>query len=120
MMALVLGEIADLQKEARIFVIAVIVLLAFFKITFVYMGTGPYDNMATSGPLKGLYDSEEKVVAYQNSLTDMKVVNSPEYNEEYVYLLTNDSWEYLAVDRKAGTFATYLYIWEKEDYLEKI
>lgn len=88
--------------------------LLFFKLTSVYGGSGDYSVKIESGPLKGLYDSEEIVSKYQKNLEDIEYINT--LDKDYIRCISYSTWEYLASDKKCGTNSTYIYFWYKEQY----
>ncbi|MCI5773538.1 MAG: hypothetical protein MR210_03145, partial [Erysipelotrichaceae bacterium] len=68
-----------------------------------------------AGPLKGLYDTDTNVEKYNNKLKDIDYINS--LDEEYASLITYDTWMYLALDKKWSINSSYIYFWEKAEYL---
>ncbi len=108
------------QKEKKyqmwngITITCFIAFLLFYKVTSVYSGSGDYAVRINDGPLKGLYDTEEIVSHYENTLEDMEYINT--LDKDYIHCITYSTWEYLASDKKCGTNSTYIYFWYKEQY----
>ena len=107
------------RKPASRAVLAVfILLLVYYKASFVYIGSGDYTSQATDGPLAGLYDSAESRKQYEEKLEDIRYLN--EQPENYANLITSSSWTYLALEKRFNTNSTYLYLWYKEEYIAAI
>ena len=84
----------------------------------VYDGSGDYGTRVRNGPLKGLFDSAEAVQSYDALLGDMKTIDR--MKEPSVLLVTGNTWEYLALNKQIAADSTYIYFWEKEQYLNSL
>ena len=100
----------------QLLVIAVISVFAFYKCSYVFGARiSGYDAEIEDGPLKGLLDTEEAVMQYEHRLEDIREINAMEECSS-VSLVTGQSWEYLACNKKIAANSTYLYFWEKDQY----
>ncbi len=91
-----------------------IALLLFFKMTNVYGGSNDYSVQITQGPLKGLYDTQEAVENYNQTLEDIQYIDT--LDGEYMNCISYQTWTYLASNKKCGTNSTYIYFWYKDQY----
>ncbi len=100
----------------QLLVIAVISVFAFYKCSYVFGARiSGYDAEIEDGPLKGLLDTEEAVMQYEHRLEDIREINAMEECSS-VSLVTGQSWEYLACNKRIAANSTYLYFWEKDQY----
>lgn len=90
-------------------------MLLFFRITSVYLPSFSYDVKVEDGPLAGLYTSETEAENYYKTLDDLNYINSLEGKN--AMLVTWNSWEYLALNKKIATNSTYIYFWERDEYI---
>lgn len=112
---ILLFEVDMKQTYRMTFVCIMIVILGYFKLFNHYNSSGQFDAKASSGPCKGLLDSQEVIHDYEEVLMDIKTMNQKE--EEYVIFLSDESWPYLATNKKAGGNSTYIYFWFKDQYI---
>ena len=100
------------QVSAALFLAA----LLFVKVISIYDGSGDYSVKAEDGPLAGLYDSAENIREYEQTLSDMEIINSEE--EQSVILVSQRTWAYLALQKPIAAISTYQYLLEPEQFME--
>ena len=94
----------------------VVILLAYIKVETVYNGSGEYDTVINQGPLKGLRDSADNYKEYNMLMEDIISINNLPLS--FANLVTWNSWEYLACDKRIASNSTYIYFWGKDEYLK--
>lgn len=92
-----------------------IVVLVLFKTINVYGGYSDFSTRVENGPLAGLYDSDEINRDYQRHLQDITFINE-QSDYDTAYLITSNSWEYLALNKRIAANSTYMYFWNEEEY----
>ena len=65
--------------------------------------------------MAGLYDSSENVTGYEQRLSDIAFINR-QTDCDYAYLITSNTWEYLALEKWIAANSTYMYFWEEDEY----
>lgn len=103
------------KRGEGLFSAGLIVLLVFFKTGQYYEGGKDFSVRITEGPMAGIYDSQKAVSAYEDRLKDIETINQMD-DYSYAALITTNSWEYLALDKRIAANSTYLYFWEEEEY----
>lgn len=92
-----------------------IVVFVLFKTINVYGGYSDFSTRIEKGPLAGLYDSDEINRDYQRHLQDITFING-QSDYDTAYLITSNSWEYLALNKRIAANSTYMYFWNEEEY----
>lgn len=111
---------AEMIKENKMIGVALtlFIIVLIYNNTYIY-GSNIFSNdincRIDKGPLLGLFDSEDKVNLYQEKLKDIKLIN--DYDIDNAALITYDTWMYLALDKNWSINSSYIYFWEKEDYI---
>ena len=93
----------------------IIAVLILFKIINVYGGYSDFSVRIDEGPMAGLYDSSENVSGYEHRLSDIAFINR-QTDCDYAYLITSNTWEYLALEKRIAANSTYMYFWEEDEY----
>ncbi len=103
------------EKMEQVVYGLVIFVLVLFKAINVYGGYSDFSVLIDDGPMAGLYDSSEIVSQYEVRLNDISLINE-QTDFDYACLITSNTWEYLALDKRIAANSTYMYFWEEEEY----
>ena len=103
------------SRGLRIGTLVLVCLLGWYKVSETFGNSSfVYHTKLESGPLAGLYATEEEAERYEEQLKDIETINDAE-GEEAV-LLSWNCWEYLVLDRRIVQGYTYPYFYSSEDY----
>lgn len=98
-----------------------IVLISFsiqiFLNCFVYLYFSLYESdmlnfnseivCVSEGPLAGVYASKRKYTDYSKTIDDLNVIKSLSTPEDPVLILSNETWEYLYIDRPFAMYSAF-------------